>query len=325
MTNESPGNALVIATQAIIAPEYQKQLASMLPREVPVDRFTTVVVTALQRNPELLQADRQSLYNSCVALASRGLLPDGKQAALVVFNTNVAARGKTPQWVKKVQDMAMVEGIIAELGKAGVPAYAVSVYENDKITIWNDDDGQHVKHDPVTFGDRGKRVGAFAAGKMPNGRTYVEAMNMEELERTALRSKQSREVNNQKVRGGTWVSDPERMEQKSCMHRLRRRVPLTVPLPDDTESEITLDGEEIPVQPGAASGAAETDPGAGVRQEGDAGTNTNGAGNTGGGRRRPRALANVIAQTQQKQPEAAKEPEPPEEVVSDEPQEGDII
>lgn len=211
-------NALVTITQTLASPEMQAQLTTLLPAGVPVDRFTEVCAMAIRQSPEVLQADRQTLYDSCLQLARRGLLPDKKEAALVVFNTK-----NGDQWVKKVQALAMVEGIIKEMAKAGVKAYAVSVYANDEINLWNDDFGQHVRHVPKVFGDRGARMGCFAAAEAPGGRTYVEAMNMEDIAKVRARSKQKDKEGNPT---GTWRSDPERMEQKSAMHRLRKRIPI---------------------------------------------------------------------------------------------------
>lgn len=249
--SEVNNNALMIVSKAIQAPQMRDQFVQMLPKDVPVDRFTEVALMAVRQSPELLDADRQTLYDSCLQLARRGLMPDKKEAALVVFSTNVAPKGAKPDYVKKVQAMPMVEGIIKEMGKVGVKAYATSVYENDTIEFWNDDDGQHVLHKPKVFGGRGKRLGAFAAAKMLDGRTYVEAMDMDELERIALRSKQARENNGVKTRGGTWLSDPERMEQKSCLHRARKRMPI-IGLESLDDDDINLDAPQ-PASPPAQS------------------------------------------------------------------------
>lgn len=239
---------LLVISQALSSPEMRGQFLSMLPKNVEVDFFTEVTMMALRQSPELLQADRQTLYDSCLTLARRGLLPDKKEAALVVFNTKDGN-----QWVKKVQALPMVEGIIKEMAKAGVKAYAVSVYKNDFIKFFNDDAGQHVNHEPVVFGDRGERVGCFAAGRTTDGRTYVEAMNNEDLAKIRSRSKQ-KDTNGNPT--GTWRSDPERMEQKSALHRLRKRIPIldnAEALQDlkdlEEESDIDLIDPETQVTP----------------------------------------------------------------------------
>lgn len=211
-------NPMVTVCRAIVDPAMTDKFKSVLPASVSLDRFTRVTITAIQQNPAVLDADRNSLYNACVNAASRGLMPDGKEGVLSVFNTK-----QGDQWVKKVQFMPMVEGIVKEMAKAGVKAYAVSVYANDEIDFWNDETGQHVKHKPIVFGDRGERIGALAVATDTDGRTYVEAMNRDELARVMAKSKSKDREGNPT---GPWKDSPERMEQKTVLHRVRKRVPI---------------------------------------------------------------------------------------------------
>lgn len=205
--------------------DMQRAVRAVLPKSISVDFFTEVTIAGIENNPDVLEADRDSLYRSCVAAARRGLLPDKKEGALVVYKTNVGTKD-APRWLKMVQFMPMVEGIIKEMAKAGVEAYAVSVYENDTIELWNDDDGQHVKHQPMVFGEQGNMVGVFACAKTETGRTYVEAMNLKDIQQVAARSKQNTKTNNGVSYGGTWRSDFDRMSQKSALHRVRKRLPI---------------------------------------------------------------------------------------------------
>lgn len=226
MNNNFPAVITEVA-RVIRSDDMQKQVKTLLPPSVGIDKFTEVTIAAIQNNPDVLEADRDSLYRACVSAARRGLLPDKREGALVIYNTNVGTSDQ-PRWMKLVQFMPMVEGIIKEMAKAKINAYAVSVYEQDSISLWNDDDGQHVKHEPVVFGDRGQMVGVFAAAKAEDGRTYVEAMNLEDISQVARRSKQNKpDPKTGELRyGGTWRSDFDRMGQKSALHRLRKRLPI---------------------------------------------------------------------------------------------------
>lgn len=293
--------ALVTVVKTIASPEMQQQIQTLLPKDVPLDRFTEVVQMAIRQDPEILKADRQTLYDACLSLARRGLVPDKKEAALVIFST----KEKTPNgeiWVKKAQAMPMVEGIIKELAKAGIKAYAVSVYEKDHIELWNDDDGQHVKHRPVMFGDRGQRIGCYAAGKMTDGRTYVEAMSLEDIAKVRSRSKQKDSQGNPT---GTWKSDPERMEQKSALHRLRKRMPIEHLDMDDDEPEIVFN--QPPTGEGQAKASEFTHTEVGIDGKGSY------TQKTGEEKRRPRALQSVVDQAREPQvPEVPTTPNPPE-------------
>lgn len=98
---------------------FQRQLESRaqdiqnaLPGHITPDKFQRTVLTAVAQNQDLLKADRQSLILSCYRAAQDALLPDGREAALVTFNT----RFKDPadgQWKSKkiVQYMPMVYGL----------------------------------------------------------------------------------------------------------------------------------------------------------------------------------------------------------------------
>lgn len=252
-------NPVAVVCRAITTPDMQAKFKAVLPSDVSLDRFTRVTLTAIQKNPDILDCDRTSLYNACVDAATRGLMPDGKEGAIVKF--------RQKEGPPRAQFMPMPEGVIKELAKVGVKAHAVSVYANDRVRIWNDDDGQHFEHEPVVFGNRGDRIGAVAWARDASGRTFVEAMNMDDLMRVAQTSR-SKDRNGNIV--GPWAQWPERMEQKSCLHRLRKRIAIIGPgaedvvenLRRDEEVDLEPDGQDAPATaaaPLAASAPAEPD------------------------------------------------------------------
>lgn len=262
MSSNQSGTAVVAVTpmqrviNTLIAPQMQNVIQQALPPGVTLDRFTRATLTAIQQNPDILDCDRNSLYNAIARCAQDGLMPDGKQAAIVAFNTKVKIRGDDGRvaeaWIKKAQHMPMVEGIIHLLGKAGVSAYAVSVYENDEVELLNDEDGQHFSHRPAKFGTpRGARIGAVAVGKTKDGQVYVEAMTMEDLEVPKRATKQKDKDGNLT---GPWRDVPDRMEQKSALHRLAKRMPHAA-LRDDDEFE-----EEAKAPVNAPAGAPVAQP-----------------------------------------------------------------
>lgn len=203
--------------QAIKSAAMQQQIGQALPPSVSIERFTRTTLVAIQTKPEILKADRQSLYNSIVRAAQDGLIPDGREGALVEFNTNVGTKQK-PEYVKKVQFMPMVFGIIQMLGKAEINASAHSVYEGEEMHIWNDDGGQHFKHVRNPFAESRKMIGVYAVAITKNGDTYIEPMNLADIEAVRLRSKQPD--------SGPWADSFDRMAQKAALHRLAKRVPM---------------------------------------------------------------------------------------------------
>jgi len=234
-------NVMQQVVSTIHSPEFRQQVAAVLPANISFDRFSQTTVVALQNNADLLNADRQSLYNGISRAASDGLMPDGKEGALVIFNKKIGNN-----FVKSVQWMPMVEGIIKQMGKAGIKAYAASVYANDEIEVWNDDDGQHIKHKPVVFGDRGDMVGVFACAKVGE-QTYVETLNLGEIDKIRSASRSGN--------GGPWAAWPDRMAQKSALHRLKKRLPILDSSIVDSLRDPEEDADIVPMEEPVAEAA----------------------------------------------------------------------
>lgn len=226
-------NALVAIkqfNQSLTSPEMTGHLQKLLPPTVSVDRFTRTTMVAIQNNPGVLDADRQSLYNAISRAAQDGLLPDGREAALIVHNVKTSGG-----YAKMVRYGQMVEGVIKQLGKAGIMAYASSVYEADEIEIWGDENGQYVKHRPKVFGNRGEMIGVYATAKVGD-RTFVEAMNIDEIERVRSASRSGE--------NGPWKQWYDRMAQKSVLHRLKKRLPILDPMVSDSLRALDEEAEE---------------------------------------------------------------------------------
>ena len=101
------------------------QIATLLPKSIPPQRFIRVVLTAIQNNPALLDMDRNSLYAACLQAAQDGLLPDGREGAIIPFKTKEGPKAK---W------MPMVFGIVKKVKATGEikTINAEVVYSNDK-------------------------------------------------------------------------------------------------------------------------------------------------------------------------------------------------
>lgn len=221
----------------------EKQFKLALPSHISPEKFTRVAITAITSNPELLQADRQSLYASCMKSAQDGLLPDGREAALVVFNTNIAGKGKEPKWVKKVQYMPMVGGILKKVRNSGELASLSphEVYQNDVFEYWVDEKGEHLKHIPLLSGDRGNVVHVYVIASTKDGAVYIEVMSKTEIEKV-------REVSKAK-NSSPWMTWWGEMAKKTVIRRLAKRLPMSTDLDQAINSDEEYDvtpSEEAP-------------------------------------------------------------------------------
>jgi recombination protein RecT len=114
-TREEP-NKLVSLNNALAKGADQFRMA--LPAHISVEKFQRTILTAVQNDPQLLDADRSSLLLACMRCAQDGLLPDKREAALVIFKENKQVNG---QWETKllVQYMPMVYGLRKKILQSG--------------------------------------------------------------------------------------------------------------------------------------------------------------------------------------------------------------
>jgi recombination protein RecT len=224
MATQANANPVAVIRQnlEVMAPE----LKAALPKHVTVEKFSRVAMTAIQQNPDLVAADRRSLFGAVVRLAQDGLLPDGREAALVIFNTKNRSGG----WDKKVQAMPMIAGVLKKIRQSGDVAKvgAQVVCENDHF-VWKLGFDEDVEHAPPALDKpRGKVIGAYATAVLKDGSRLLEVMSLEEIEKVRAVSKSKDK--------GPWVSWFEEMARKTVMRRLSKRLPMSTDLEDEVFS-----------------------------------------------------------------------------------------
>ena len=183
------------------------ELANALPSHIKPEKFQRVVMTVVQLQPELLRSDRRSLFASCIKCAADGLVPDGREAALVVFSG-------------KVQYMPMFTGIQKRVRNSGEIAsiQAHVIYENDEFT-WRQGSDSAIEHKPKFPGDRGKPIGAYAMAKFKDGSDpQIEVMDIAAIERVRAVSRAAK--------NGPWVQWWDEMARKTVFRRLAKWLPL---------------------------------------------------------------------------------------------------
>ncbi len=188
----------------LMAPEFEKAL----PPHIDVKRFIRIAQTAIVGNPNLLKCDRRSLYQACTKAAQDGLLPDGREGAIVPY-------GDKAQW------MPMIAGILKKIRNSGelLSITAQIVKERDQFRRWVDSDGEHLEHEPVTFGDGGKVIGVYALAKTKDGGLYIDAMGVPDVEKVRAVSKSKD--------GTAWKNWWDEMAKKTVLRRLAKFLPVS--------------------------------------------------------------------------------------------------
>ncbi len=166
------------------------EIEKALPKDIDADRFIRTVVTAVQMNPKLLDADRRSLFGACMKAAQDGLMPDGREAVLNIYSTKVKGPGGD-YWADMVQFLPMVRGLLKAMRNSGEVASvdAAAVYERDHFKFVRGDDPR-IEHEPfLGADDPGQVIAAYVIVKLRNGETHREVMSKRDIEKVREASK----------------------------------------------------------------------------------------------------------------------------------------
>lgn len=195
------GTDIAERTDVVVAqiqnPVFLEQLKESLPEGVSLERFKRVAITAIRTKPELAEANPNSLFASIVKCAQDGLIPDGREAALVKYKDDVSY-------------LPMIGGIRKIAGEYGWTIRTAVVYEHDEFSHYVDDGDEKIDHRPVRPGvERGQRIAAYAIAKHRDGRRKLMVV----LHPADIAKRQGM-AKTQNV----WKEHPDAMWEKSAGH-----------------------------------------------------------------------------------------------------------
>jgi recombination protein RecT len=231
--------------------------AGQLPAHIPAERFKRVLLRAVQKNPDLLTANRASLLNAAMDAATDGLLPDGREGAIVTFNTRVNRDGK---WVviKQAQWMPMIAGILKKVRNSGElkSITANLVYGGDIFRYWVDENGEHLNHEPADNPEKSIFRRAYAMAITNDGGVYISVMDAEQIAQVQAVSRSKDKDGNPK---GPWADWWEEMVKKTVMRRLAKKLPTSADLDDlmrrdDALYDLEGRSDRQPVEPAKSLG-----------------------------------------------------------------------
>ncbi len=180
-------------------------------------RFIATAKTAIQTHADtdkLARANRQSLYLAIQRSAGDGLMPDGREAALVVYGDKVQYQPMVQGLVK----LARNSGEIESLG-------AFIVHEKDSFTYRAGIDNIPIHDCPNWFADRGAPIGVWAFVKLKTGDYLSPVMlTKERIDRIATRSKMAGNYNPQS--GKDW----EEFWKKAAIRNILKYAPKSTAL-----------------------------------------------------------------------------------------------
>ena len=196
-----------------------------LPAHIPAERFSRVLMTAVQNNQKLLDCDRRSLWNAAMTCAQDGLLPDGREAAFVIFLKN--EKDISGKWIKipTAQYMPMIAGIRKKVRNSDeISSWEVQVvFAKDAFEFELGDD-PFIKHKPYMGGDPGPVIAAYSVAVFKTGEKSREVMTRAQLDKVRASSKSKDD--------GPWVAWYEEMCRKTVARRHSKVLPMSTDLDD---------------------------------------------------------------------------------------------
>lgn len=207
--------------------QMRSQLLLQLPAHVKVDRFIRICMTAVNNNPDLLGCDRRSFYQACLKAASDGLLPDGREGALVPFKDH--SNRKLVQWMPMVSGLIKLIRQSGEIDSIGARIVYQREIDEKRFNFVITEGREQLFHDPILWGERGDPVIAYAYARFKES-GHVEYLPMHKAD-ILKRKVMSRAAK------GPWQTWELEMWQKTVLRALAKRLPLSSDLVEKIERE----------------------------------------------------------------------------------------
>lgn len=220
-----------MSLKEIITSERMKdQFKAALPQHLSVDRFCRIAITALTRNPKLIDCTQESLFKCLLDLSAMGLEPDGRLAHLIPY-------GNTCTLVvdyKGLADLAMRSGILSRI-------HADVVCENDEFSF---NLGRIEVHKIDFRNPRGEPFAAYAIAETKDGANFVVVLGKDEIETIRNNSQGYKAALKYSKTDNPWQVAPNEMWKKTAFRRLSKWLPLSAEFREALEK----DEEDVPVR-----------------------------------------------------------------------------
>jgi recombination protein RecT len=206
-------------TVALALQKMAPQLMAALPAHIKAERMIRVALSAVRRNPKLLQCDIRSLLGAVLQSAQLGLECDGLlgEAYLVPFGKEVTLIPGYRGLLKIARQSALISTVSARV-----------VYANDKFDY---EYGLHERlhHVPSRDPDWGGLIYVYAVAHMKDGGWQFEVMSLGEVER--IRDNSQGYQASQKFKfPSPWTSHFPEMAKKTVLRRLCKMLPGSIEL-----------------------------------------------------------------------------------------------
>lgn len=204
-----------MASELVVLEQQLKPLtphfAQVLGKTMPAERLMRTIMISVERLPQLLQCDRQSIFNAAMSAACLGLEVDGVtgQAYLIPFKG-------------RAQLVIGYKGYNTLAARSGITITGAVVREGDEFD-YQLGSAAYVRHKPK--GSKGRITHAWACAQSIDRPAVVEVLTIDELMEVKARSPGAK-------RSDSPWNDPvigfPAMCQKTAKRRLARAMPLNI-------------------------------------------------------------------------------------------------
>lgn len=201
----------------ITSPKSMEAIAMALPKHITAEKMARVVITAINRTPELLDCDPVSIMQSVLEASQLGLMPDGVLGHGYILPFRDKKTGK-----KRATFIPGYKGLLDMARRSGEIAWVQAhvVYANDEFryAYGLEPDLVHVPARAMGKAETGDIIAAYAVAKFKSGEVSFEVMHKDEIEAIRRRA-QGRD-------GPAWVEHYDEMARKTVIRRFSKYLPL---------------------------------------------------------------------------------------------------
>lgn len=230
-----------------------QQIQMVLPSHITVEKFQRVLMAAVKADPELLRADRRSLLNACEKCAIDGLIPDKREAALVVFKRNYKDAQGAWQQALEVTYMPMVYGLRKKILQSGEVAditckvvYRAEVEQG--AFIYEEGTERMLRHRPLlemtpeqTTDDQ--IVAAYSMATYKDGSKSYEVMRrfeIDEVRECSQTGATKDRYGKPRKPSGPWVDWFGEQAKKTVMRRHSKSLPMSSDIVDVEGADLDI-------------------------------------------------------------------------------------
>lgn len=205
------------------APEFKEQLSLACGEAIKPEHFLRVAITAMNKNPKLLECTKESVFRCMLDSAAFGVELNGRDAHLIPYGREATLIIDYKGYVRLVMNTGLVSNIHADV-----------VCENDDFEYNLGEVKRHV----IDFKKpRGSVYAVYCIVTMKDGTKKAEVMSNDDVEAIRKRSRSGS--------SGPWITDRAEMAKKTVFRRLQKWLPLSPEIQEKLDKDMRAEFAEL--------------------------------------------------------------------------------